>query len=149
MNTQTAVRIAEKVAELIQMCASFRARFDASGIIRAGSSSQAWELYHAINLKQAEIGELLDTQALYEPYRTRTCAWWQRSDIPDMACGNTMMNETANLIAASAYYEAQNRATGHSHAAFSIQSMIAGLLHPAAIQQALSLQDERSQRVAG
>ena len=148
MDKNTALAIARETVELIGMCATFQAEHGRHYVLKPGSHNAVWEAYNQINAKQTSIAELLDDDAVEDAY-PHPSAWWESQDIPDVSTGNQILDAASRLIACCAYCEASNEIPDWSYSIFSTQSVIAGLLQPAALLVALDNRDRAGQRHAG
>jgi hypothetical protein len=144
MNTQIATLLAADIAKLVGLSAEFQARFGQHYTLRPGSDRAAWDLFNAITAQQTVIAGRLDQDALDRPHLT-IGKWWERFDVPDFAVTKHLMDTVTQLISACAYDAISDGV--QSHNTVCSQRVIAGLLHPSAVQIA---QDQRltPQRVA-
>ena len=147
MNTATALEIAAHAAHLVQLCATFQAQYGRHYTLKPGSSTEAWSLYNQIHNQQIAIARLLDQKAVETPHHGGH-RWWEREDLLDVCNAKTLMQQASNLIATCAYFEAETQETDWSYAIYCAESTIAGLLHPAALQVALSSTPVKSERYA-
>lgn len=137
MNTQIATLLAADIAKLVGLSAEFQARFGQHYALRPGSDRAAWDLFNAITAQQTVIAGRLDQDALERPHLT-IGKWWERFDVPDFAVTKHLMDTVTQLISACAYDASSDGA--QSHNTVCSQRVIAGLLHPSAVQIA---QDQR------
>lgn len=142
MDTTTAQALVSHVGELTRLCATYQAELGRGYRVKPGSGERAWTLYNAIVSKQVAIGELLSRDALEKP-RVVLNKWWDRQDVPDLSITTEMIQEVSRLIACCAYIEAEAGTTDWSYAVFCSQAVIAGTLHPSALQMALGNQEGR------
>lgn len=136
MNSATVHTLVNQMGELIHLCAAFQAEYGRGYRLKPGSDQRAWALYDCILRQQVAIAETLDVEALNKP-RQIINKWWERMDIPDLSGVTELMGEVSRLIATCAYVEADHSSTDWSYALFCSQTVIAGALHPSAIQIAL------------
>jgi hypothetical protein len=146
MNTQIATLLAGDIARLVGLSAEFQARYGQHYILRPGSERAAWELFNAITALQTAIAGRLDLEALDKPHMT-IGRWWERFDVPDFAVTKHLMDTVTQLISACAY-DASSADGGQSHNAACAQRVIAGLLHPSAVQLAQDQRISSRQRIA-
>lgn len=137
MNTQIATLLAADIAKLVALSAEFQARFGQHYTLRPGSDRAAWDLFNAITAQQTVIAGRLDQDALDRPHLT-IGKWWERFDVPDFAVTKHLMDTVTQLISACAYDASSDGV--QSHNTVCSQRVIAGLLHPSALQIA---QDQR------
>ncbi|HEX2621829.1 MAG TPA: hypothetical protein VHL11_16845 [Phototrophicaceae bacterium] len=148
MKTHTALEIAAHTAALVQLCAAFQAQYGRYCTLKPGSSPEAWSLYNEITNRQIAIGQLLDEKAVETPNNS-FARWWEHQDVMDLSNAKTLMQQVSHLIATCAYFEAETHETDWSYAIYCAESTIAGLIHPAALQVALSSFQVKSERYAG
>lgn len=129
MNTQTALKVAAKIAELTQLCTVFQARYGRRYAFTPDSPPEAQALHDAIGQKQQEIAALLDAEALQKPFR-KPSEWWKWSQTMDTATAGELAQEANHLIACCAYFEADSRGMDSSYAVQASQAAIAGMLRP-------------------
>lgn len=139
MNSQHAIRIANEVAKLISMSAAFQATYGRQYRLKPGSTADAWSLYDAAQQQQIRVAAMLDSEALNAPHNSLN-KWWERQDVIDLPTAYKLMDEVTRLIACCAYFEVEAEEKEWSYTAFATQCVIAGMLHPAAIQVALDAQ---------
>ncbi len=139
MNSLHAIRIANEVTQLISLSAAFQAAYGRQYRLKPGSSTAAWSLYDAAQQQQVRIATMLDSEALNAPHLSLN-KWWDRQDVIDLPTVYSLMDEVTHLIACCAYFEIDAGEKERSYTAFVIQCVIAGMLHPAAIQVALDAQ---------
>ena len=142
MNMQTAINMSTRIAELIGLCSAFQAKFGSHYTLKPGSSHDAWTQHNAIVNKQAEIALMLDAQALQNPHITLG-KWWERTEIPELSTVSRLMDEVTRLIGAGAYCELHQSEVEVSYTVKAAQSVIAGLLHPVAREQAFEQAQHR------
>lgn len=148
MKGTAALALAQKVSELIQLCASFQAKYGRYYSQDKGNNAEACELCDEILTRQIEIAALLDVSTL-EAQQAAGDEWWKRHDVIDLSIAKTMMQQVSHLIASCAYQEAETGTSERSHAVRSAQASIASLLHPSARMMALSSGSAKSERYAG
>jgi len=136
MNTQTALVVSSRCAELVALCARFQASFGRRTTLKPGSPGAEWQMYHAILEKQVEIATLLDPIIVQAPGEAVN-AWWKRQDVIDLSVASDLHQQTVQLISACAYMDTEEMADRWSYSVHSAQSAIATLLHPLARQRAL------------
>ncbi len=136
MNTQTALVLSSRCAELVALCARFQASFGRRTALKAGSPGAEWQMYHAILEKQVEIATLLDPAIVEAPGETVN-AWWKRQDVIDLSVASDIHQQTVQLISACAYMDTEEMTDRWSYSVHSAQSALAALLHPLARQRAL------------
>ncbi len=146
MKGTAALALAQKVSELIQLCASFQAKYGRYYTQDNSNNEDACILCEQILVCQIEIAALLDLSTL-EAQKTGGDEWWKRHDVIDLSVAKTMMQQVSHLIASCAYQEAEAGGTV-SHAVRSAQASIAALLHPSARMMALTT-TVKSERYAG
>jgi len=131
MNTTIARQIAEQIAQLAVLTARFQANYGRNVLLTDLSPEGAHALAGQILDGQASIAALLDPRALETTYH-RFGQWWKRHDVIDCAIINELAIDAHNLIARTAYLEAEG---GDEATLLPIQKSIAGMLHPAARQR--------------
>lgn len=136
MNTQTALELSSRCAALVALCARFQASYGRRTTLKPGSPGAEWQLYHAILDKQADIAALLDPTIVQAPGEAPN-AWWKRQDVIDLSIASDIHQQTAQLIAACGYADAEDMGDRWSYSVHSAQAAIASLLHPIARQRAL------------
>jgi hypothetical protein len=136
MNTQTALDLSSRCAELVALCARFQASFGRRTTLKPGSPGAEWQMYHAILDKQTDIASLLDPTILQAPGEAVN-AWWKRQDVIDLSVASDIYQQAAHLIAACAYMDNEDLADRWSYSVHSAQAAIAATLHPTARQRAL------------
>ncbi|MBC8171567.1 MAG: hypothetical protein H7X77_07830 [Anaerolineae bacterium] len=148
MKTATALEIAAHTARLVQLCATFQAQYGRHYTLKPGSSAEVWSLYNQIHNQQIAIAQLLSQKAVETPHDGGH-RWWEHEDMIDLSNAKALMQQVTHLIATCAYFEAETHETDWSYAIYCAESTIAGLLHPAALQVALSSFQVKSERYAG
>lgn len=148
MRTDIALGLAQDVANLVQLTATFQAKYGRYYTLKPGSTEEAWALYNQIFNQQVHIACQLNHKALEMPNETHA-QWWERQDTMDLSIAKTLMQHISHLIATVAYFEAETQETDWSYAVFCAESAIAGLLHPSALQVAQSSFQVKSERYAG
>ena len=134
MNTRQAQHLLADAGKLVQLSATFTARYGRHYELRPDSPEDAWKLYDAIQAIQAEIVAGLDDILMMKPHH-RCGKWWERHDVIDLSTAQAISHEVSNLIACCAAHEANAPgSTAWSYAIQNAQLAIAGMLHPAAIQ---------------
>lgn len=133
MNVNVAKEIAQRVAHLAELAATFTAIYGKNYRMTAESPARAWQQYQEIMAEQAHIAGLLDVDALNNAY-SRYGEWWKRQDVMDSAIVNELAIEVFNLIGRCAYVETSG---GRTNSALVVERSIAGILHPATRQTAL------------
>lgn len=133
MEVIIAKQIAQRVAHLAELAATFTATYGRNYRMTAESPAYAWEQYQKIMAEQAEIAGLLDPEALTTAY-SRYGEWWKRQDVMDSSIVNELAIEVFNLIGRCAYLQTHDTRT---NTALVVERSIAGLLHPATRQTAL------------
>jgi hypothetical protein len=133
MNVNIAKEIAQRVAHLAELAATFTALYGKNYRMTAESPARAWEQYQEIMAEQAHIAGLLDVDALSTAH-SRYGEWWKRQEVMDSAIVNELAIEVFNLIGRCAYMETN---TTRTNTALAVERSIAGILHPATRQTAL------------
>jgi hypothetical protein len=129
MNIINAKTIALRIAQIAELSATFNATYGHHHRLSEQSLPEAWELYRQIMREQTEVAQLLDEEALKNPY-SRYGEWWKRADVMDCAIVNELAVEAFNLIERCAYLSV-NEATRWANTDLVLQRSIAGMLHPA------------------
>jgi len=142
MDTKAALCLSQQMGQLIHLCAGFQAIFGRGYRLKPDSPRAAWMTHEAILRQQVSIAESLDPAALHQP-RKIINKWWERLDVPDLSSVTELMSETSRLIATCTYVEADPSADW-SYAILCAQTVIAGMLHPAAVQIALGNVETRT-----
>lgn len=137
MNVNKAKKIAHRVAKIAELSSTFYAHYGSSYRLSDDSPPEAWELYRQIMAEQATIASLLDTRALENPY-VRYEAWWQRRDVINPALVNELATETMLLVERAAYQAVRMDAATQTDSMYVLQEGIAGFLHPATRQKAVT-----------
>jgi hypothetical protein len=148
MRTEVALELTQNVAQLVELTATFQAKYGRHYTLKPGSPAEAWALYNQIFNQQATIAQMLDTRALQMPQEGYD-KWWERQDAMDLSIAKTLIQHSSHLIATVAYFNAEAHETDWSYAVYCAESAVAGLLHPSAIQVALSSLQVKSERYAG
>lgn len=147
MNTANARTILAETARLVELTATFEARYGKNYRMSANSPTDAWKLHHAILDTQHIIAHLLDPHIIENPH-SRYGKWWERHDVMEASMAQQLIAEVAHLIAVVAHYEVneQDGKATWSHALNTTQGAIAGMLHPQAfvIAGALSPEAQRN-----
>lgn len=125
MNTDTAKTILHNAGTLMELTATFEARYHKTYVMRPGSPEDAWKLHEAIQNTQIAIGRLLTLTALETPIMAHG-VWWERQDVMDTSIAGAIIAQAGRLIACSAYHVEED--TDWSYASLNIQRSIAGLL---------------------
>ncbi len=131
MNTHVARNILNEAARLMELTATFQARYGRAYIMTQGAPQAAWQLYNDIMNSQALIAGLLDVEALedsHNPYGQ----WWTYNDVMTPIMAQHLITEAAQLLSSMAYVQSQ-QADGKvnaPHAVNMLQRAIAGILHP-------------------
>jgi hypothetical protein len=131
MNTTTARNILNEAAHLMELTASFQARYGRAYRISISSPADASDLHNQILDIQSIIANLLDPEALNEahaPYGQ----WWQRHDVMEASMAQQLISEISYLITSTAHVcsnQSEGKETMH-HAVKMTQRAIAGMLHP-------------------
>lgn len=131
--------ILEKTGKLVELTATFHALYGKDYRLKPGSPQEAWALYDSIYRTQVEIANLLDSYMIDAPHY-RYGQWWERLDVMDVSIAQELLCEVSHLIACMAHHEVQQPETDYSYVIHRSQSAIAGMLHPAALQVAASLE---------
>lgn len=132
MNTQSAYEILNRAAHLVELSVIFQLKYGKSYTLKPGSPAEAWALYDQTLEIESEIAALLDEAPRDTPY-SRHGEWWLRYDVMDHAIARSLVAEAGNLIACTTHAEVDSeRKTAWS--VISIQSVIAGMLHPTSLQ---------------
>lgn len=133
MNTANARTILAETARLVELTATFEARYGKNYRMSATSPTDAWKLHHAILDTQHIIAHLLDPNVIENPHN-RYGKWWERHDVMEASMAQQLIAEVAHLIAVVAHYETneQDGKATWSHALTTTQRAIAGMLHPQA-----------------
>lgn len=132
MQLVTAQNICSHVACLSGIAATFEATFGRSYKLTNESSEDARRLVEAGLATQRVIAELLDPATIASRHR-RYHAWWQHSEMIDLAIVKEMAVEAFNLVSAVAYHEARGASAQESPSIFKMQCSIAGMLSPDAL----------------
>jgi hypothetical protein len=131
MNTQIARNILNEAARLMELTATFQARYGKVCTMAQGTPQAAWQLADDILNAQTLIAGLLDVDALedaHHPYGQ----WWQHTPVMEPIMARHIITEAAQLLSSAAYIEGQ-QADGKetsSHVLSRLQRAIAGMLHP-------------------
>jgi hypothetical protein len=132
MNIQNTYEILNKAAQLVELSVTFQLKYGVHYILKPGSPAEAWSLYDQTLEIEAEIAALLDETPRDTPY-SRHGKWWLRYDVMDHATARSLVAEAGNLIACTTHAAVDTeRETAWS--VISIQSVIAGMLHPISLQ---------------
>jgi hypothetical protein len=133
MNTAIARRLVEVTAGLTELVAIFQARYGKGHRLKAGSPAEAWTLYRQILDQQRTIAGLLDDDAVEHPALNHI-RWWQQQDTMDTSVTQNLFFQAHQLVARCAYTEASTHETRQSPGIACSQAVIAGMLHPLALQ---------------
>ncbi len=145
MNTNTAKDILSRAAHLMELAATFEARYNANYVMRPGSPNDAWRLHDDIRDAQIEIARLLNPVVLENPSPVHGM-WWEHHDVIDTAAVREMITQAGRLVASCAYQQVNTPDADWSYATISIEHTISGLLmHTARMVAA----DDAMRRVAG
>jgi hypothetical protein len=128
MDTETAVWIAHKVAELTHLVIRFQAQFGQGYKLVDESSEPKDPLQEAIFTKQLEIAALLDNQARQSPIESQA-AWWNKQGVMDIIGATRLAQKVNRLITYCAFYES-TPSDELAEAILRAESLVAGLLHP-------------------
>lgn len=128
MDTETAVWMAHKVAELTHLVIRFQAQFGTGYKLVDARPQPASALCEAILTKQFEIAALLDDQACQLPIEPQV-VWWNRQDVMDIVAVTRLSQGINRLIACCTFYEA-NPSDELMAAILRAEARVAGLLHP-------------------
>jgi hypothetical protein len=137
MNINTAQRIMMHVANLATVAMTFQAKFGRDYRLNSESAPLAWELYRQMMAEQTNIANLLEANALENPY-SRYGKWWERRDVIDSALLNELSAEALTLLERSAYLAATDQNTVNAPSLIIVQQSIAGMLHPATRQTSVA-----------
>jgi hypothetical protein len=148
MTHDCALGLAQHVAQLVQLTATFQAKYGRHYRLKPGSTPEAWALYTAIFNEQINVARCLSLKSLEMPNDSYD-KWWEREDTMDLSVAKTLMQHSAHLIATVSYFEAETQETDWSYAVFCAESTIAGMLQPAALQVAQASYQVKSERYAG
>jgi hypothetical protein len=129
MKTAMACEILNEAARLLELTATFQARYGKQYRLKAGSPQEAWTLYDDISEMQTRVAALLDPQAL-EDSNSRYGHWWERMDVMDVNTAQMLVEEVGALISCCAYSDVKSPETSLTYMVLSKQSTIAGFLHP-------------------
>lgn len=136
MNVTIATQMMQEVAHLLQLSATYQARYGRYAPLKPGSSPDAWELYEQTRQSQSLIARLLSVDALNDPHY-KAGEWWKRQDVIDVGTVRLLVQDITHLLACTSYHEAVPQAVGSSHSVDSAQHTIAGMLHPNCLRIAL------------
>lgn len=131
MNIEKARTILNEAARLMELTATFQARYGRGYVLRAGTPQEAWSLYDDIMDAQSIIANLLDPDALgdaHYPYGK----WWEHHDVMEPSMVHQLIQEVSHLLGSLAHIEShKNRQYGTpDNAVCMTQRAIAGMLHP-------------------
>jgi hypothetical protein len=129
MNVMTARHIAEHVAELKGISASFTAHYGANYCMTEESPRNAIELYRMSMSIQAKIISLLHPEALNQAY-SRYGNWWERAEMIPPSIVNEIATTVFELIGRCAYAEDPETGDIALHNTLVLEQCIAGMLHP-------------------
>lgn len=128
MDTETAVWMAHKVAELTHLVIRFQAQFGRGYRLVDDSPEPSSALREAILTKQFEIAALLDDQPCQSPTEPQV-VWWNRQSVMDIIVVTRLSQEVNRLIACCTFYEA-HPSDELAEAISRAEARVAGLLHP-------------------
>mgnify|MGYP005839050273 CR=1 FL=1 len=128
MNTDRALAIAARAAELTRLVTLFQVKYGQYPAVTPELPAEAHRLQTAIFNKQLAIARLLDPDALAKPLLPLAC-WWQRQAVPAVTAAGELAREANHLIACCAFQEAAP-VSGEFWDVADAQAAIAGLLHP-------------------
>lgn len=144
MEITIAQELATTTAQLIAACAAMQARYGRHYSVKAGDPYEAWELHNAIFNHQAALAQCLDPRIVEESFSSIK-GWWERHELLDLSTARDLMHEVSQLIAACAYFAADNDDAEWSYAMYCSQHAIARMLHPATRQVALAAHESQAQ----
>jgi hypothetical protein len=133
MNTKTAHAVVTAVAVLAEQSARFCAQYGSQHLLKAGSAPEAWKAYWDMLEQQRQIAGLLDAEALTPPKQSGEL-WWKTLDVINTAAMLALALEAQQLLMRCAYAEAAHPDQTSTPAIMSSQALIAGILHPNAVQ---------------
>lgn len=136
VNANIATQMMQEAGTLLQLSATYQARYGRYAPLKAGSPQDAWELYEATRHSQSVIARLLDVDALANPYN-KVGQWWERQDVIDVGTVRLIIQDITQMLASASYHEAVAHSTGTPHSIDSTQHTIAGMLHPHCVRIAL------------
>ncbi len=128
MDTETAVWMAYKVAELTHLVIHFQAQFGRGYKLVDDRPEPSSALREAILTKQFEIATLLDDQPRQSPIES-PISWWSRQSVMDIIVVTRLSQEVNRLIACCTFYEA-SPSDELAGAISRAEARVAGLLHP-------------------
>lgn len=135
MNISNAHMILVHTARLVELAATFEARYGSHYTLKPGSPDDAWTLYHKIFDLQCIIARSLNTLPS-DSLQHKHGEWWKRQDVLDTKTAEAIACTAAHLIACTASYMEydQHSTEDWSYAMRNTCNVIAGLLHPNALQ---------------
>lgn len=133
MNIAIARRVVEETTALTELAAVFQARYGKTYRLKPGSPDEAWTLYNRILDQQRAIAGLLDSDVIEQPIY-KHIRWWQQQDAMDTSVTQDLFSEAHQLLARCAYTEACAHDPRQSPGIACSQAVIAGMLHPHALQ---------------
>ncbi len=136
MEIKTVHHILDEAARLIELTASFQARYGRLYKMNANSPTEAWQLYHDIMQSQAIIASYLDWGVL-DDVQSPYGRWWDHADVMEPIMAQQVLTNSAQLLSSVVHAETLNP-TSISYAVHSMQRAIAGVLHPASYQAAIA-----------
>jgi hypothetical protein len=133
MNTKTAHALVAAVAVLAEQSARFGAQYGSHHKLKAGSAPEAWKAYWDMLEQQRRIAGLLDTAVLDTP-KPGGELWWKTLDVINTPSVLALALEAQQLLMRCAYAEITHPDQISTPAIICSQALIAGLLHPNAVQ---------------
>ncbi|GAB4319714.1 MAG: hypothetical protein Kow00117_09370 [Phototrophicales bacterium] len=134
--------ILNEAARLVELTATFQARYGKNYVMHMGTPQDALDLNECILDSQAIIANLIEPEIKVTPHY-RYGKWWERSQVMTNCTAQQLMTEACRLMSAVAHFEAkhqQGKATW-DHAITTTQSAIAGMLHPSTLQVVTNPED--------
>lgn len=135
MNLDKARTILNETTRLVELTATFQARYGKDYVMRVGTPQDAWDLHENILDSQAIIANLIEPEIKANPH-FRYGKWWERTQVMTNCTAQQLMTEACRLMSVVAHFETKNQEgkSTWSHAVTTTQSAIAGMLHPSSLE---------------
>lgn len=145
MNLDKARTILNETTRLVELTATFQARYGKDYVMRVGTPQEAWQLHETILDSQAIIANLIEPDVKANPHY-RYGKWWERGQVMSNCTAQQLMTEACRLMSVVAHFEVkteEGKATW-DHAITTTQSAIVGMLHPSTLEVVTSPEMEHT-----